>query len=149
MTLRRRLVCASVLVVLAISGTDFRAQDVEHPGFAGRLSPRPIDGRLAGQLTGIGEISAVLEGSELQIVGSFDGMQTPAVAASVRRGLNAGVAGASFGELQVSRGTSGLVFGAVNLDRSQIESLELGAIYVQIDGEGAEDGTLWGFLIRQ
>jgi len=133
--------------MLLMAGLPAVAQD--NNNFEGRLSPRPIDGRMRGQLTGVGEITAVLEGTELKIVGEFEGMQTPAIGASLRRGLNAGVAGPSFADLEVVQDTSGLVYGSANLDRSQLQSLENGAIYVQIDGEEAEDGTLWGFLIKE
>jgi hypothetical protein len=150
MTFRRRLGILSLWALLLAPDVALLAQnDSEHPSFSGRLSPRPIDGRLRGQLTGIGEVTAVLEDQQLQVVCSFEGMQTPAVSATLRRGLAAGVAGPTLGQLNVTHGTSGIVSGSVPLNDSQIEFLGSGALYVQIDGEGAEDGTLWGFLIRQ
>ena len=139
----RAALAAAGLIAL---GPPAWAQD--NPTYEGRLSPRPIDGRMRGQLTGLGEVTAVLEGSELKIVGEFAGMRTPAVGATLRRGVTAGVAGPTVADLEVVRATSGLVYGSAMLDRSHMDSLETGALYVQIDGEEAEDGTLWGFLIR-
>ncbi len=147
MKFKKRIRAAFVLSGLLALGVGALAQDNE--SYEGRLSPRPIDGQMRGQLTGVGEITAVLEGTELMIVGEFEGMRTPATGATLRRGLYAGVAGPAFADLEVVRGMSGLVYGSADLDRSLLESLEKGAIYVQIDGEEAEDGTLWGFLIQE
>lgn len=154
MTLRRPIPAAFFALALLSVGfpalpVGFPAPAQETGSFAGRLSPRPIDGRMRGQLTGVGEIRAVLEGNTLRITGSFEGMQTRAVSASLRRGLDSGVAGPAFAELEVTRGTGGVVYGSTTLDGSLRQSLERGALYVQIDGDGAEDGTLWGFLIQE
>jgi hypothetical protein len=147
MTFRRRVQAAALALALLCSGMPAGAQD--NSSFHGRLSPRPIDGRMRGQLTGVGEIHAVLEGNTLSIVGSFQGMQNPAVGASLHRGVDAGVAGPPFASLEVTRAPDGLVYGSATLDASLRESLERGALYVQIDGQSDEDGTLWGFLIRE
>ena len=136
-----------VVAGLWLIGLPAIAQD--NNSFGGRLSPRPMDGRTRGQLTGDGEISAVLDGNELKIIGESVGMRTKATEASLRRGLNAGVAGPTIANLEIVRGTSGLVYGSATLNRSHLESLEKGALYVQVDGEGTEDGTLWGFLIKE
>ena len=147
MTFKQRI--RTAMVVAGLFGLGLPAVAQDNDSFEGRLSPRPIDGRMRGELTGVGEITGVLQGNELKIVGEFAGMRTPATGASLRRGLNAGVAGPAFADLEVVRSTSGLVYGSATLDRSQLESLEKGALYVQIDGEEAEDGTLWGFLIKE
>ena len=147
MTLRQPIPAA--FFALALLWVELPATAQENASFVGRLSPRPIDGRMRGQLTGVGEIRAVLEGTTLRITGSFEGMQTPALGASLRRGIASGVAGPAFAELEVTRGTGGVVYGSTTLDGSLRQSLEKGGLYVQIDGENAEDGTLWGFLIQE
>ena len=59
--------CFRTMIVVAglwLIGLPAIAQD--NNSFGGRLSPRPMDGRTRGQLTGDGEISAVLDGNELK-----------------------------------------------------------------------------------
>ena len=51
-------------------------------------------------------------------------------------------------ELTVSKAMSGVVAGSFDLRPEQIENLEKGRWYVQIDSQKAPEGNLWGWLLK-
>ena len=57
----------------------------QREGFQGRLSPLPVDARTAATITGEGMVSAELNGTELTIQGSFEGMSSAASRAHMHR----------------------------------------------------------------
>ncbi len=116
--------------------------------FEGRLTPVPVDGVTRNDITGIGSMSAVLEGTRLTITGSFEGLRAPATEANLHRGLATGVRGTDFFELTVSGQTSGEISGSLDLTEDQIDSLREGRLYVQIHSEIAPEGNLWGWLLQ-
>ena len=138
-----------IAMILAIAGRliiPVSAQNREQ--FDGRLSPVPVDGATRDDVTGIGSLSAFLEGNRLTIAGSFEGLREPATEANVHRGLATGVRGTAFFELTVSAATSGEVSGSLDLTEDQIESLRDGRLYIQIHSEIAPEGNLWGWLLQ-
>lgn len=128
-------------IVLAIS-----AQTAEK--FRVRLHPVPIDATLRAEITGNGFVAAVLEGRQLSIAGTFEGLQSAATTAQIHEGPVTGVRGPSIFDLTVSKGTSGSITGTINLTNEQVEMLRKGRLYIQIQSEKAPDGNLWGWLLR-
>ncbi len=136
-------------LILAIVGSLIVPVAAQNPTqFEGRLTPVPVDGVTRDLITGIGSMSAVLEGTRLTITGSFEGLREAATEANLHRGLATGVRGTAFFELTVSPTTSGDVSGTLDLNPDQIESLHDGRLYVQIHSEIAPEGNLWGWLLQ-
>ena len=141
--------CFQAGMILAIAGClIIPVASQSRNQFEGRLSPVPVDGATRDDVTGIGSLSAVLEGTRLTIAGTFEGLREPATEANVHRGLATGVRGTAFYELTVSAATSGEVSGSLDLTEDQIESLRDGRLYIQIHSEIAPEGNLWGWLLR-
>ena len=139
----------NLYVALAVVGCLIVPVAAQNPTrFEGRLTPVPVDGVTRDLITGIGSLSAVLEGTSLTITGSFEGLREPATEANLHRGLATGVRGTAFVELTVSRAASGKIFGSIDLNSDQIDSLRDGRLYVQIHSEIAPEGNLWGWLLQ-
>ena len=117
--------------------------------FTGHLSLTPLDPAMRNTITGQGSVTAVLTGLKLSISGSFEGLASPATVARLHRGRITGLRGAPVFDLNVTHATSGTVDGSFDLNPSQIESLRKGEFYVQLHSEKAQDGNLWGWLLRQ
>jgi hypothetical protein len=116
--------------------------------FKVRLSPVPIEAKTRENIAGIGSATATLVGAKLSIVGSFEGLKSPAVDAKVHQGPVTGVRGPAILDLTVAHAVSGAVSASLDLTPQQIESLKKGKLYIQIDSEKALDGNLWGWLLR-
>jgi hypothetical protein len=84
---------------------------------------------------------------KLTIMGSFEGLKSPATIAQIHRSVAAGVRGPAILDLTVTKSTSGMVGGSVDLNAEQVESLRKGQLYIQIHSEKAPDGNLWGWLL--
>lgn len=97
--------------------------------------------------SGVGTVTAVLDGSKLTLKGSFSGLLAVPVAAHLAMGSLPGVRGPVIADLSVSPGTSGTLSGTVELDSSQIVALHKGGLYVEIDSAKAPEGDLWGWLV--
>ncbi len=135
-----------VLAIVACLVIAALAQNEER--YRGRLTPVPVDGVTRNAITGIGSVTAVLEGSRLTITGTFEDLREPATEAHIHRGLATGVRGTAFYELTVSRMASGEVSGSLELNPDQIDSLREGRLYIQIHSEIAPEGNLWGWLLQ-
>jgi hypothetical protein len=142
----RHLRAALIGVGLAWLGLSTAARGQEK--FQARLSVVPVDVTTYAAITGRGSASAVLTGSKLSITGSFEGLRTPAAVARLHRGPVMGVRGPAVGDLTVSKATSGVIAGSLELTAEQLESLRKGRFYVLIHSEKAPDGNLWGWLLR-
>src|SRR5215469_4540979 len=102
------------------------------------LDPVPFDAsNRAIVIDSIGNASATLDGSTLNISGNFSKFTSPATGGSVRIGLAKGVPGDAIGTLTVDHAASGHFSGSVKLSNSQIAALKKQAIYVRIDSEKA------------
>ena len=138
------------LFVLAAAVVSFlqpgAAQNQER--FKARLSTVPMDGGMRGSVAGSGAASAVLAGTKVTITGTFAGLISPATAARLHSSLATGVRGASFGELTVSKATSGTITGSIDLTAEQVQNLRKGRLYIQVSSEKAPDGNLWGWLLK-
>jgi hypothetical protein len=117
--------------------------------YKARLSPLPADARTRPEMAGIGSATGTLSGAKLTVNGTFEGLKSPATTAQLHSAVAAGVRGPAIGELMVSKATSGMLSGSVELSAPQMESLQKGGIYVQIQSEKFPDGVIWGWLLKQ
>jgi len=117
--------------------------------YKARLSPLPADARTRPDLAGIGTATGTVSGSKLTVSGTFEGLKSPATTAQLHSAVAAGVRGPVIGDLMISRATSGTMSGSIELSPPQMESLQKGGIYVQIQSEKAPDGVIWGWLLKQ
>ena len=115
--------------------------------FKVRLTMMPIEVATRGLVTGSGSGSAVLEGRQLTLSGSFTGMRGPATVARVHEGPMKGVRGLALFDLTVPSAPEGMFSGELDLTPEQVESLRQGRLYVQINSVSAPDGNLWGWLL--
>ena len=114
--------------------------------FRARLSPVPVETTTASRITGSGSVTATLDGSKLTIMGTFQGMKSPATIAQVHMAQR-GVRGPVEFDLTVDKSPSGTISGTITLTKIQIDTLRRGWYYIQIHTEQAPEGNLWGWLL--
>src|SRR3954471_1559289 len=83
--------------------------------FKVRLTTVPMDGGMRGTVSGSGSATATLAGATLSISGTFEGLKSPATAATLHSGAARGVRGVSVADLVVSKAVRGTVTGSVML----------------------------------
>jgi hypothetical protein len=135
------IVCLILMVcisTLAQSGQTYKV----------RLSTVPVDATMLARVTGAGSAKAMLKGNMLMLSGTFQGLRSAAMRASLHAGPQKGIRGPAVHDLTVSKEKAGTVSGSVELSASEVEALKNGRLYVQIDSEGAPDGNLWGWVLR-
>ncbi len=143
---KARVVRLGLVVVGAVLiWSNIPAQDNQ---FDARLSTVPIDARNRVQITGQGSATAVLDGAELTIAGSFEGLQGAANAAYLHESPVTGVRGPAIVDLEVSGGVEGSVSATLDLTPEQVAALREGRLYIQVHSEAAPDGNLWGWLLQ-
>jgi hypothetical protein len=135
---------AGCLILLAACSAV--AQKAE--SFKARLSTVPVDATMLPTVTGSGSLKAVLAGNNLTISGSFEGLRSPAIRASIHIGPQKGMRGPAVHDLTVTKDKAGSVSGSLELTASEVQDLRNGRLYVQIDSEGAPEGNLWGWVLR-
>jgi hypothetical protein len=113
-----------------------------------RFAPVPRDIAMQKTVAGSGSATATLSGSKLTISGTFEGLPSAATAAKIHRGLATGVRGSPFFDLTVTRAVKGTISGSFDLNTEQVQYLQQGKLYIQINSEKAPDGTLWGWLLK-
>lgn len=116
--------------------------------FKVRLSPVPVEAKTRETIAGIGSATATLTGAKLSISGTFEGLRSPAMDAKIHQSPVTGVRGPAILDLTVAHAASGSLNAALDLTPQQIENLQHGKLYIQIDSEKAPDGNLWGWLLR-
>jgi hypothetical protein len=137
------LTAALMSLVLAAS-----AQNAET--FKARLSPVPINISMMSTIAGSGSLTATLQGKQLTIQGTFEGLRSPATTVQIHRGPKGipGPAIVNLTDLTVTKAQKGTVSGTAELTPDQIADLRNGRLYVQIQSERAPDGNLWGWLLQ-
>lgn len=125
------------------------AQSTEPEAFEVRLTMMPIEVATRGMVTGSGSGSAVLEGLQLTLSGSFEGMRGPATVARVHESPTKGVRGPAFFDLTLESEPEPAFSGELDLTPEQVESLRQGRLYVQVNSVSAPDGNLWGWLVPE
>src|SRR4030088_1121938 len=96
------LAAAAVVVWFAPAGA---AQNQER--YKVRLTTVPMDGGMRNTVAGSGSATAGLAGTTLAVTGTFEGLRSPATAATLHSGAARGVRGTSIAELTVSKATKG------------------------------------------
>ena len=114
--------------------------------FGGRLSRMPVDLVTTRTVSGSGTVSATLDGSELTIVATFEGLSSPATAAHVHRAARARRGPVAFG-VDVPPAAGGRIETTVPLTDEQVAALRRGHYYLQIHTEGNAGGELRGWLL--
>jgi hypothetical protein len=117
-------------------------------GFQGRLSPLPVDARTAAAITGEGVVSAELNGAELTIQVSFEGMSSAASRAHIHR-AQPGTPGPVAFAIDVPAVAEGTFEDTVTLDDTELRELREGLYYLQIHTENNPGGELRGWLWPQ
>jgi hypothetical protein len=119
--------------------------------FKGRIAPVPIDVSMQATIAGTGSVTAVVTGTKLSIMGTFEGLKSPATIAQLHKSPIRGVRGPVLFDLAVTKtdAASGTLSGTFDLTALQIADLEKGRLYVQLHSEKAPDGNLWGWLSPQ
>ncbi len=116
--------------------------------FKARLSPVPVEAQTRANIAGLGSATATLAGARLSITGSFDGLRSPATAAHIHQSPVTGVRGPAILDVTVAHASKGAVSASLDLTPQQIDDLQHGKLYIQIDSEKSPDGNLWGWLLR-
>src|SRR5580692_7764652 len=71
-----------------------------------RLSSVPVEAKTRDSIAGLGSATATLVGSKLTIMGSFEGLRSPAMAAKIHQGPATGVRGPVILDLTVAHAAS-------------------------------------------
>jgi hypothetical protein len=116
--------------------------------FKARLTTVPMDGGMRATVSGSGAATGSLAGATLSITGTFDGLKSPATAATLHSGRAKGVRGASVADLVISKAVRGSLSGTVGLTPDQVKDLRDGRLYIEVASEKAPDGNLWGWLLK-
>lgn len=146
-----RRAAAAALVAAALFLLVLAAAAQNAPGaqaFKAHLSPVPINLSMMSTIAGIGSLTATLQGKQLTIQGTFEGLRSPATTAQIHRGPK-GIPGPAIAglDLTVTKAEKGAVSATLELTPDQIADLRGGRLYVQIQSERAPDGNLWGWLL--
>jgi hypothetical protein len=116
--------------------------------FAARLSTVPITVAMQDTVSGRGSATATLAGRTLTIEGTFSGLRSAATGARIYNAPRA-MRGPAVADVVVTKATSGTLRATLELDARQVEALEKGELYVQVQSERAPEGNLWGWLLPQ
>jgi hypothetical protein len=133
------LIC---LVTASVASAQGRAES-----YKARLSPLGVTNATVNTTTGVGSVTATLNGAKLTIDASFEGLTGTATAANLRRGPK-GIPGPVVFDLEFPKTSSGKISAAVDLSQAQIEDLRAGRLYLQIHSERAPDGSIRGWLLK-
>lgn len=140
--------CLKLLVACGILLAASFAIAQNGEAFKVRLSTVPVDATMLPTVSGRGSLKAVLAGNKLMVSGSFEGLKSPAIRANIHIGPQKGIRGPAVYNLDVTKEKTGSVGGSVVLTAAEIEDLNSGRLYVQIDSERAPDGNLWGWVLH-
>jgi hypothetical protein len=132
-----------IVTVAIVSGAD------KPEKYQAYLSPMPHNDAMHANFSGKGNLLATLEGDTLKLTGTFTGLASAATKAHVCLSQAAGIPGKPILDVVVPHEIEGKVTGTFKLDKSQLEALQKGKFYLQIDSEKAPDGNLWGWLLTE
>lgn len=145
--MRIRLPAMCVATLMLTSPLMTRAQGGR--AFKARLAPVPIDVTMQATVSGVGSIAATLNGTKLNVTGTFSGLRSPATTVQMHKSPVRGVRGPVVFDLTATSGTSGTITGSIDLTQAQIADLTNGRLYVQLQSEKAPAGNLWGWLMAE
>ncbi len=142
---RRRLILAGTCLVSLLTAH----LDAQGPTtFKTRLSPVPVDATTQPKTTGLGSVTATLQGTTLTLSGTFSGLQGPATVARLHVAPR-GVRGPAAMDIPVTKATTGTIQGTLTLTAVQVDHLRRNRLYVQLHSEAAPEGNLWGWLMPE
>jgi hypothetical protein len=141
---------AVVVLVLPASREAIKAAPASEP-YETVLGPTPINHVTMTTLTGDGDVTAVLNGSNFKITGTFQGLPAAATDAHLMMGDGIGIPGPAIADLTVTAAVRGSLSGSLTLTRAQIAALHAGRLYVQINSPKgpAPDGNVWGWILPE
>jgi len=140
----KNFVCVCIAGALFCAALAAFSQQGE--SFRTRLSPVPINVAMQSAVAGSGSVTATLQGNQLTLSGTFEGMRSSATVAHLHRGSR-GMSGPRIADLTVTKAAGGSVSGSLDLAPAQVDDLRNGRVYVQIHSESAPDGNLRGWLL--
>ena len=135
----------AAVITAAVVCLAFGADKAEK--FQAYLSPMPHNDSMHANFSGKGTAVATLEGDSLSLSGTFTGLASAAIKAHLCLSQAPGIPGKTILEADVPHAAEGKLAATFKLDKSQIEALQKGKLYVQIDSEKAAEGNLWGWLL--
>ena len=138
----------SILCVCTALWSPCSAVAQEGTGFRARLSVLPVNAATFRTITGTGSVTAALEGDDLLITGTFEGLSSRATSAHIHRAPK-GRRGPVVFPLSVTNAATGELGGTVVLSDSQVHELNQGHYYVQIHTETNPEGEIRGWLSPQ
>ena len=115
--------------------------------FKARLSSVPVETAAQARNAGTGSVTATLNGRNLVVRGTFEGLQSRATLAQIHLGPK-GIRGPVMFDLTATKASSGSITGSLTLTAEQAEALKQSRFYVQIHSEASPDGVLWGWLLQ-
>lgn len=127
---------------LAVAAVPAHAQT---EAYRGRLSPMPVTAATVRTITGEGVVDATLQGNQLTVRGTYEGLSSPATAAHLHVGPPA-FPGPVTAPLQVTTAPDGTVTGSLTLNGEQLAALRSNGLYVQIHSERNPEGELRGWI---
>jgi hypothetical protein len=115
------------------------------------LGPSPYNDATKPLMTGRGSAQVTLSGNTLTLQGTFEGLSSPVTGATLRSGIAIGVPGPTLFNVTIDKATGGALSGTYTLSRAQVQALQAGRIYVQVDSQkvGEPYGIVWGWLLPQ
>ncbi len=113
--------------------------------FRARLSPLPVNGGTVQTITGLGQVRATLDGNQLTVEGTYQGMGSPATAAHLHFGAP-GRPGPLAQPLEVTSSPEGEISGTAELTDAQVDALQAQSLYVQIHSVENPGGELRGWI---
>ena len=138
-----------VLASLFILHASFFIVSAQSPErYKARLTTVPMDGGMRNTVAGFGSATVTLAGSALSISGTFEGLKSPATAATLHAGAARGVRGPSVADLVASKAVRGTITGSVTLTSDQLKGLRDGRLYLELASEKAPEGNLWGWILK-
>jgi hypothetical protein len=151
-TRRGRLAATAAFLTgaLFLLASAILAQNTQNAeAFRAHLSPVPINISMMATIAGSGSLTATLQGKQLMIQGTFEGLRSPATTVQIHRAPK-GIPGPVIPNLDLAatKAEKGTVSGTIELTPDQIADLRSGRLYVQIQSERAPDGNLWGWLLK-
>jgi CHRD domain len=135
------MACVTMCLIMVASAI---AADPEV--FKARLSPLGVTNATVNTTTGVGSVTATLNGSQLTIDGSFEGLTGLATSANIRRGPK-GIPGPVIFDISIAKATSGKINATLALSAEQIADLRAGRLYLQIHSERAPEGSIRGWML--
>ena len=143
----RKSAVMAALSCLAMFSPASAKSIVQRDAYRTSLDPVPFQSTTRSSLGGAGEIRATLAGDNLEVMGAFKDLPSPATRVRLFSGIEIGVPGEPLFELAADKAIAGKVGGSFKLDPSQVQAFRQGYFYIRFDTEIAPDGSAWGWLL--